>query len=361
MIKIIFRILIGANIVSALGMLVTGYSYIIDPMKLSLAAVLGIFFPIFLAINILFLIFWLFINRKTALLPVATLLICYSPVKKYIGINIPESIPAETIKVMSYNVLNFHGMQDTPTDDLKDKMVDFLVSSDCDILCLQEANENTLPQEYKDRLNAKYPNSHIDNKRGQLNSMALYSKYPIVWSDTIAYESKTNISVAYFLMTPVGKTLVINNHLESNHLSIEERNQFKNMVTGEMKTDSVGRHSKSLIAKLTESSLVRNRQAKAVAKFVNSHKDMPIILCGDFNETPISFNHHTIGKNLTDCFVSSGIGPGWSYCHNGMRVRIDNIMCSSHFKPYGCKVLSNIHYSDHFPIVCWLKATDKKK
>lgn len=361
MINLIRQIFLGANIVSAAGMVITGYSYLIDPAKFTPTATLGIFFPIFLAVNLFFLFFWLIFNRKAAILSTATLMLCYFPMKKYIGINIPQSIPEETIKVMTYNVLHFHGMQDHPTTELKNEIADFLVSSDCDILCLQEANEGALTQAGRDKLKGKYPYSHIDSKKGQQNSIALYSKYPVLWSDTIAYKSEANISVAYILMTPVGKTLVINNHLESNHLSIEERNQFRNMVTGEMKTDSVGRQSKSLLTKLTESTLVRNPQAKAVAAFVAAHKGMPVILCGDFNETPISFTHHIISKNLTDCFVSSGIGPGWSYCHSGMRVRIDNIMCSEHFKPYGCKVLSNIHYSDHYPMICWLKPRDDNK
>lgn len=354
-IKLVTNALVGANAVSAVGMILTGYSYLIDPMKFSLVAVLGIFFPIFLAINVLFLVFWLFFYRRAALLPMATLIACYFPVRTYIGINMPSDPPKNAIKVMSYNVLNFHGMQDSPTDEHKEKIVDFLINSDCNIICLQEANEKSLTEHGRERLRKAYPYHHIDVKPGQMNAMSLYSKYEIIWSDTIAYESVANISVAYILKTELGKTLVINNHLESNRLSPSDRNNVRNMVSGEMAVDSVGKESRSLFAKLTESALIRNHQAKAVARFVESHGDMPVILCGDFNETPISFNHKMMGKNLTDCFVESGIGPGWSYCHSGMRVRIDNIMCSSHFEPYACKVLSDIPYSDHYPIVSWLK------
>lgn len=360
MIRLIAHLLLGANIVSVALMLLTGYSYHVDPINFSLIATLGMFFPVFMVINALFLIFWLFIQRKAALLSFIAFILCYFPVKTYIGINMPSKAPPGAIKVMSYNVLNYHGMQDEPSDDLKNKIVDFLINSDCDIICLQEANEKSLPEDLRKRLNEAYPNSHIDSKAGQYNDMALYSKYKILSSDTIAFESVANISVAYVLQTEDEKILVINNHLESNHLSEDDKNHLRNMITGDVKGDYVGEESKSLFAKLTESSLVRNHQAKAVAKFVEQNKGMPIILCGDFNETPISFNHHVISQNLTDCYVASGIGPGWSYCHSGMRVRIDNIMCSSDYQPYGCKVLSDVPYSDHFPIVCWLKTKGSK-
>ena len=356
---LIYRVLLGINVLSALGMLVTGYSHLVDPVKWSLLATVDMAFPVFLALNIVFFFFWLFIDRKTALLPIATLLVCYSPVRTYIGINLPADIPEGTVKVMSFNVLNFHGMQSDFTDEDKDDMVDFLVKSDCDILCLQEAKETSMTKRGRERMAAKYPYSRSDCKGDTWNSISIYSKYKILHSDTIAYESKNNLSVAYILATPVGKTLVVNNHLETSHLSKDDRDNFKNMIAGDVDRDSIGKDSKNIFVTLTKSSLVRNAQVKAVAEYISRHEGMPVIVCGDFNDTPTSFNHSVMNRNLTDCFVSSGIGPGWSYCHGGLRVRIDNILCSQHFKPYGCKVLSDVSYSDHYPIVCWLKPVSK--
>ena len=80
-----------------------------------------------------------------------------------------------------------------------------------------------------------------------------------------------------------------------------------------------------------------------------------MILCGDFNDSPISYAHRTLDKVLTDCYVATGNGPGISYHHNAIFVRIDNIMCSSHWTPYGCKVDRSARHSDHYPIYCWLK------
>ncbi len=359
MLNLLYRLLFGLNAVFVLGMIVTGYSHLIDPVKFPLLATADLAFPVFLVVNMLFFFFWLFLDRKTALLPIVALVVCYCPVRTYIGINLPADVPEGTVKVMSYNVLNFHGMQGGFTDEEKNDMVAFLVNSDCDILCLQESSENALTKEGREKLAAKYPYNRTDIRNATWNSISIYSKYEILSADSIEYESKGNLSMAYVLATPAGKTLVVNNHLETSHLSQADRKNFKDMIVGDVNRDSIGEDSKNIISTLTKSSLVRNAQVKAVAKYIEQHKDMPVIVCGDFNDTPTSFNHNVMNRNLTDCFVASGIGPGWSYCHGGLRVRIDNILCSSHFEPYGCKVLSNVSYSDHYPIVCWLKPITK--
>lgn len=94
MIRLIAHLLLGANIVSVALMLLTGYSYHVDPINFSLIATLGMFFPVFMVINALFLIFWLFIQRKAALLSLVAFILCYFPVKTYIGINMPSKSSA---------------------------------------------------------------------------------------------------------------------------------------------------------------------------------------------------------------------------------------------------------------------------
>jgi endonuclease/exonuclease/phosphatase family metal-dependent hydrolase len=117
--------------------------------------------------------------------------------------------------------------------------------------------------------------------------------------------------------------------------------------------------SKRLIVVLGESSRIRCKQVDIVARYIQDHAQYPIILCGDFNDSPISHTHHTLTKGLTDCFVATGNGPGWTYTNSRMYVRIDNILCSSHFTPYKCIVDKNATGSDHYPVTCWLKNTSK--
>ena len=134
-----------------------------------------------------------------------------------------------------------------------------------------------------------------------------------------------------------------------------EKKEFKNMVKGEMGKDTMQNVSRMLAGKLAEATRKRAPQAEAVADYLKRHRGESIILCGDFNDNPISYARRTIARRLTDCFVESGFGPGISYHENRMYFRIDNIMCSKDWKPYNCKVDRKIALSDHYPMYCWLK------
>ncbi len=361
MAKGIINIIFFANILVVVLMSVTGYSYLIDPAKLPFAATWGMVFPLFAAADFLFLVFWLLLKPVKAFLPFAAFVFCYIPVRMYVGINPASKAPEGAMKVMSYNVLGFTGMDDNKLSKDSNRLVYFLVDNNPDILCMQEYEERNLSEDMIRMLCDKYPYHHFSDRGKGLSVLAIYSKYAITRIDSIPCDTCRNMSVAYTLSLPKGKVMVVNNHFESNKFSVEQKQKFKTIMLGDMDKDSMRMESKNIYMRLTEMSVKRNSQAKAVAEFVNMHKDMPVILCGDFNEVPVSYNRHIIAKLLNDCFFCAGLGLGWTYCHNGLRVRIDNIMCSDHFKPYECKVLSGVTYSDHYPITCRLNFEGKEK
>ena len=59
----------------------------------------------------------------------------------------------------------------------------------------------------------------------------------------------------------------------------------------------------------------------------------PIIICGDFNDTPLSYTYKKIKSNLIDSFTISGSGIGDSYVKIPM-LRIDYIFHDNKFKSY---------------------------
>ena len=163
------------------------------------------------------------------------------------------------------------------------------------------------------------------------------------------------MSMAYFLQKGSDTIIVVNNHLESNHLSMLEREGYQELLKGDVSKEQAKMQSRLLIDKLTDAAVIRAPQADSVAAFIRRYSDYPIIVCGDFNDNPISYVRRTIAQGLTDCYVSTAKGMGWSYNQKGFYVRIDNVLCSSHFKPYNCKIDNKIDASDHYPIICWLK------
>ena len=153
--------------------------------------------------------------------------------------------------------------------------------------------------------------------------------------------------------------LVINNHLETTHLSTEDRQHYQEIIKGKVKRDTLKEESILLLSKLGNSSAIRAKQAEAVHEYIEAHRQYPMIVCGDFNDSPISYSRRIIAKGLTDCFVETGLGVGLSYNQKGFYFRIDHILCSKDIQPYNCEIDNEMDASDHYPIICRLKMTDK--
>ena len=105
-------ILLGINAVVALLMFLSAYSPSIDPHAHPVWSSTGLFFPIFLLLNLLFLIFWLVVYRRFILFPLLALLVCWGSVRTYFPINcFGGDAPEGAIKIVSYNTRAFGDMK----------------------------------------------------------------------------------------------------------------------------------------------------------------------------------------------------------------------------------------------------------
>lgn len=352
------RMIAGANVATVVMMLIVGFSDYVQPAHHPYLSILGLVFPVCLFANLCFLLFWLLFKLRYALIPFVGFVLCYVPVRKYVPFNMERTVPKGAIKVLSYNTWCFG--QQTEDEDGNNPVIDYLEEQDADIVCLQEATHNEKEQELIERiLSPMYAYRDFTMHPNGGNALALFSKYPILSKEMIPYASKGNMSMAYCLKIKGKEVLLINNHLETTGLSLEERKQFKKLVKGNLQRDTAEETSKLLAVKLAEATRKRAPQADAVSRYLEQHQGMRVILCGDFNDGPISYAHRKIAEHLTDCYVESGCGLGISYHRGGFFVRIDNMMCSKDMIPYNCHVDDKISVSDHYPIVCYLKMKPK--
>lgn len=359
--KLTFRTLVVLNVVAVIALLIVGYSGRINPVDHPIIATLGLGFPFVLIANIAFIVLWVFIRKRMLWLPIFGLIISYGPIRNYCPFNLSKEKPHGAIKVLSYNVYLF----DT-WDDVEGKLnpiADYIIRSKADIVCLQEAKIETAKKPnimHTLRKHYKYIDRMVKRNSGD-DHMVLLSKFPILSRDSIPYSSHSNMSVAYMLDVNGTKTLLVNNHFESYGLTEDEKTSFTEMVDGKVAVKKAKGKSVSLIDKLGKTMMRRAPQVDAVAAYVKKYLDKgtPVILCGDFNDTPISYSHDVINGLLTDSYASSGNGLGFSYNKSKMYFRIDHIFASSEFEPYGAKVDKSINNSDHYPISCWLKYRPK--
>ena len=347
------KVIAGANIATIMTMFAVGFSDYVNPADHPLLATVGLTFPIILVINVMFLFFWLIFCRRMVFIPLLGFVLCYVPVRKYIPMNIPHETPIGSIKVLSFNV---HGYVYDEADNGNSfmRIIDYIKSSKADILCLQEDLGDWLhPKVHLDSLYAHSVRIKVGSDSA--NALGVYSRFPIERHQQIHYESLRNGSLACWLDINGRKVIVINNHFESNRLTADDKTRYKNIIKGDLERDTMKKETRYIVHKLSEAVRLRGPQADLVAEFIRSHKDTPIIVCGDFNDTPISYTHRKVAEELTDCYMETANGPGLSYNQKGFNVRIDNILCSRHFTPFNCKVDNKIHASDHYPIYCWLK------
>ena len=357
--KLIINTTIAVNLVIILAMLVTGFADLLDPRSWPVLATGGYAFPIFVLANFGMIIVWMFISKKHILIPFIGLVVAYVPVMQFCPVHASGEVPLGALKVMTYNTWNFGNSHDhskeTSVEDTRRKMLQYIADEDCHIVCLQEASLNgPIHADIDSILSPKLP--YLDTCKIEGGTMLMVlSKYPIKKHEALKYESKGNLSAAFYLDVNGKELIILNNHLETNKFSTEEKQQFGEMVKGDMGRSGIKTESKFVLKKLGAAAAVRAPQAEAVASYVRMHKGRSMIVCGDFNDIPISYARRTIAKELEDCYVSTAMGPGFTYHRNGMYVRIDNVMCTDDLDSYSFHVDKKCTISDHYPVVGWVK------
>ena len=349
----------GANVATVFLLLAAAYSDRLSPQEHPFLSCMGMAFPVFLLVNLLFLLFWLTFKWRKCWIPLLGFAATYVPLTLYMPMNMRQEVPDDIIKVLSYNVCSYGG--NYKYDDGFDTVYSYLLRQDADIVCLQEDVDSWRRYVFL-RYQKVYPYNDTTvfiNTRAGMNGVGIHTRFPIIKAERIPYKSKANGSMAYFLKRGKDTLLVINNHLEGTHLSKEDRDNYKRLIRGKVEHDTAKQESMQLLRKLTKAVARRAPEAEAVRRYIEAHSQYPVIVCGDFNDTPISYSRRTIGQGLTDCFEESGRGLGLSYNQKGFFFRIDHILCSNHFQPYNCQIDDEIDASDHYPIICWLKMRDK--
>ena len=349
----------GANIATIILMVLVGYSDRLNPVDHPILSCVGMTFPFFLLINLLFLFFWLVFRVRMIWIPLLGYLLAYVPISIYMPINLRTSkLPEGTIKLISYNVCEYGG--NYKYEQGFEKVRDYLFDEDPDIVCLQEDVDTWRRYCFKhyEKKFAYNDTVHFNNNV-LVNGVGIHTRFPIIRRERIPYRSLSNGSVAWYLQVGNDTLLVINNHFERTHLNKEARKTYRGILKGDLKGDTARTESKKLLITLAESAAKRAPEVQVVRRYVEEHRQYPIILCGDFNDNPISYTRHEMAEVLNDCFKSTGRGLGLSYNQKGFQFRIDHIFCSDDIQPYNCQIDSKMDASDHYPIICWLKIDGK--
>lgn len=352
--KYLWRILAFVNIVVVLALLLCAYSVYINPSVYPNWSYLGMLFPIPLVFVILFMVFWLCFKAKYALISLAGIILCFGSIRTFFPINPFQGTPeGETIKIMSYNVMNFAGKRQSDNPIMR-----YILDSEADIVCLQEP-ANVLDHPIHDSLMTVYP--HIEACYEGTACVVVLSKLPVVESHSLGIKSEGNLSCAFTILLDSDTLTLINSHLESYRLDDHDKENYgdlfhniRKLPEEDHRTEIKGKVD-SLEQKLAVANQIRAVQADSIDAFISACHSKYIISCGDFNDCSISYVHRVMSRHLNDAYTQAGNGAGFSYNRSRMYFRIDNILVSDNFTPYNTKVDDFIKESDHYPIICTLE------
>lgn len=336
----------------AVGFLICAYSPYISPVHHPRWACVGLFFPFFLILNAVFCVFWLLVRKRYALFPLGIFLLGWGALTTYLPWQFTKQVEpeGETLKILTYNTLGMCTEKDEEGNETN-PILDYVIQSDADIVCLQEfpCDNKVL----KKRLKKFYPYAKQMKFAGG-NGIGCFSRFPILDAERIAYKSANNGSVAFLLKIGKDSLLLVGNHLESNKLDAHDKEVYADMLK-KPDEEKVKEGGKYLLRKLAEAVAIRAPQADSVAKYVKEHPYKYTVVCGDFNDSPLSYVHRVVGNGLQDAFVERGSGLGISYNRNHLYFRIDHLFASPAFRVLACEVDNSITASDHYPLWCLLE------
>ncbi len=352
------KIQLYVNIGVVIALILSYLSRFISPVDFVWLAFLGLGYPFILFVNIVFVIYWLIRRKLFFLISLIAILLGGKNLSNTFTFTVSDYKPksnAKQIKVLSYNVRLFNLYQWSDDKKAKKKIFAFLKYQQPDIMCFQEfyskGNDSLSNAMVISRMpNAKY--HHIEyggNNEKKFNfGIATYSSYPIVNKGVL--HSKNNRVVSIFSDIKINNDTIriYNNHLASVHLGYEDYNlidSFQEKDEHEQMYGVIG-----IFRKLEKAYTKRAIEAEIIAENINN-SPYKVIVCGDFNDPPVSYSYRKIRGKLTDAFLESGNGFENTYVSKLFPFRIDYILHSKSLKSYKFQT-SGIDYSDHFPIMC---------
>ena len=148
------RVVILVNILTVVVFLLACTNAVLHPERWWFIAILGLAFPILLAIVALFFVFWLLFRSRWAFLSLAALLVGFTNIRALIGFHFNKdfklSKPQGAIRILTWNVTSFDG-QTKPiktTKTYRKEMLQFIQKQQPDILCFQEYMEPYMSKGY---------------------------------------------------------------------------------------------------------------------------------------------------------------------------------------------------------------------
>ena len=350
--KMIVFILAVLAVIGVIAMALSIANAYVNPKDFIWTTVFGLAFWEILIYNVVVFLLLLLMWSNKIWISVVALLIAIPGISKSFSIG-SKSKAENSIRVMSYNVHDFRHVDGvTEKEQFANQVMEMVREHAPDILCCQEFSQFksgvSRPQCIEDFAKEAGFQYIYFNRKTNYGGNVIFSKYPLT---KVAEDSGFGKGNTYGVMVSVdagekGKFHVANVHLLSYMITDSEIDVLTN-ASERQNLDTIG---KTVLHKLSFAFQKRSEELQTV---LNGMPPVggPIIICGDFNEPPLSFNYRQMQKaGFVDTFTKVGFGIKPTYAGKLPLLRIDYVWANDGVKPLA---FDRYKYkaSDHYPIM----------
>jgi endonuclease/exonuclease/phosphatase (EEP) superfamily protein YafD len=305
-------------------LLASSLNSVIAPKNFPFFNLLSLSFPVLMIVNVIVCIVWILLWRKRALFFLGLSFLLFNQTQRWINWK-PKSTEIPNLKIVTLNLKTaIMG---------REKIYEYLKDTDADIILAQENGSEFNVPGYIHRTN-----------EGSI--VALNSKTEILKEEKIEPVAKGNAFYADIKFE--GKVIrIVNVYL--NPFSFQKQ---KVKPTGDFETNKT--KAMYILKKLIPTFKIHQQEIAAIHTVIDN-SPYPVIVTGDFNSVPNSYEYYELGKGLTDAFVATGRGSSTSFHDYKLPIRIDYIFTSKEIKPVQYRVDRSVQLSDHYPVIAEFK------
>lgn len=361
------KIILFFTVIAAIGLMLSYLAMYMSPAKFWYIAYFGLGYLPVVIVNFIFLLYWLFAKRRVFYILLVLFLVGLNAHRHSFAFNFQgdeDKIAEDTsspsvspVKILSWNVKGFDVYDPKEPYKNRDAIIETIAEAKADIVCLQEFNtyQNDSPE--KSNLNEimkatglthyYYYKAYENRKKTRSFGVIILSRFEIKDSGLVPYANTSELnSTIYADMDINGKIIrVFAAHLQSTQLTHRDLE----FIEPSQDNDNTSFDKDRVMNKLNSAFSMRSAQADSVHEAVLA-SPYPVVLCGDFNDTPVSFVYQTIAEDMDDAFLQKGFGIGATFVAFPV-LRIDYFLFSEddfdilHYRKIKTRT------SDHFPSV----------
>ena len=386
--KLINIIAFPATIVLAILLMLSGFVPTISPETNSWLPLLGLAFPVFFVLMVLFFIYWLVQGKWRSLFALSCLLLNLGQASLYIQWNDENAGAKGAVNVsngkedkedgggpidkemLDMNAQLFGLYQNESSLDIvnteympaMDSFLRVLKAENADVVCLQEVYAKAgglkaLARFLKAEGGFDYSQTYTLSDRRPYGMIVL-SKYLIKrWKPLSLGANTGNMAMWVDIEIPSeykflrnARIRIYNLHLQSFRFAKKDYEVMQKQ-TQQKEIDMEG--SKGIITRLRLGYQRRAQQVGIVKQSVLDC-DFPKVICGDFNDIPVSYSYRQLSAGMRDAFVEAGRGLETTYKGSMPSFRIDYLLFDNPMRAVSYRSIKEVP-SDHKLLVTELQ------